>query len=60
MSSNVEYVDFCASDTRILQELLKKAEYVTSRLKPLTGPLFHPSQAVLRRFMAVTMSGKIL
>lgn len=59
MSSNVQQVDFRTSDIRILREMLKKADYVTAKLKPLTGPLQHPSQSVLRRFMAGTMQGAI-
>lgn len=55
MSSNVQYVDFRTSDSRILREMLKKAGYVTARLKPLNGTLHHPSQTMLRRFMTGTM-----
>lgn len=55
MSSNIQHVDFRTSDTRILQDMLKKAGYVTAQLKPLPGPLQHSSQSVLRRFISATM-----
>ncbi len=55
MPSNIQHVDFRTSDIRILREMLKKAGYITAKLKPLPGPLNHPSQSVLRRFMIGTM-----
>ena len=57
MSSKVQHVNFRSGDVCILREMLKNADYVSAKLKPLTGPLNHPSQSVLRRFMAATMQG---
>ncbi|MBD9375649.1 hypothetical protein IB238_23875 [Rhizobium sp. ARZ01] len=55
MSSKIQRVEFRTSDSRILREMLKKAGYITAKLTPLAGPLHHPSQAALRRFMTGTM-----
>lgn len=55
MSSNVQYVDFRTKDTRILQEMLKKAGYITANIKPLAGNQSLASRSVLRRFMAGVM-----
>ncbi|MBD9371810.1 hypothetical protein IB238_04035 [Rhizobium sp. ARZ01] len=55
MSSNIARIDFRTRDIRILRKMLKQANYVTAKLKPLAGPLNHPSQSVLRRFMTGTM-----
>ena len=55
MSSNVQYVDFRTKETRILQEMLKRAGYVTANIRPLTGNQSIASRSVLRRFMAGVM-----
>jgi len=51
MSSNIHIVDFHVSN-RILNKMMLKAGYVTSKLKPLPGPLFNQSSLVLGNFMS--------
>lgn len=51
MSSNVHLVDFHINN-RILNKMMLKAGYVTSKMKPLPGPLFRQSSLVLRNFMS--------
>lgn len=55
MSSNVQHVEFAASDLRILQRMLKHASYLTANLRPLEGPLFFRSSKVLRRFLTTVV-----
>ncbi|OYR15077.1 hypothetical protein [Brucella thiophenivorans] len=54
MPSNIRLVDFHISN-RILKQMMSKAGYVTPRMKPLSGPLFHQSQVVLQNFMSGVM-----
>jgi len=54
MSSTVHRVDFHISN-RILNQMMARAGYVTSRLKPLSGPLSHQSHLVLQNFMTGVM-----
>lgn len=54
MSSNIHLVDFHSSN-RILNQMMAKAGYVTLRMKPLSGPLFHQSKLVLQNFMTGVM-----
>jgi hypothetical protein len=49
VSSNIHHVDFRARDAQILQTLLKRAHYLTSKMLPLAGPLHVPSKSVLLR-----------
>lgn len=51
MSSIIHNVDFSPTSNRILNQMLKRAGYVTERMKPLIGPLAEQSRAVLQRFM---------
>ncbi|MBA8840921.1 hypothetical protein [Ochrobactrum sp. RH2CCR150] len=51
MSSNICNVDF-HSNHRILKQMITKAGYLTSRMKPLPGPHYNESVVVLRNFMA--------
>ncbi len=55
MSSNVQHVDFRMSDIRILQKMLKQADYLTENLRPLKGPLFPRSKMILRRFLTTIL-----
>jgi len=52
MSSRVHAIDFNPAINLILNQMLHKAEYVTSRMKPLSGPLSRQSHAVLHRFLS--------
>jgi len=52
MSTCVQTIDFAPGSNRILNQMLRKAGYVTGRMKPLSGPLSGQSNAVLKRFMS--------
>lgn len=52
MSAMICNADFNPASNRILNQMLHKAGYVTSRMKPLVGPLAEQSRSVLLRFMA--------
>lgn len=52
MSSMICNVNFNPTSNRILNQMLHKAGYVTSRMSPLVGPLAEQSRAVLKHFMA--------
>lgn len=52
MSTCVQTIDFAPGSNRILNQMLRKAGYVTGRMKPLSGPLSGQSNAVLRKFMS--------
>jgi len=52
MSSSIYAVDFNPGSNRILNQMLRKAGYVTARMKPLPGPLSSQSRTVLLRFMS--------
>ncbi|QWK81056.1 MULTISPECIES: hypothetical protein [Brucella/Ochrobactrum group] len=54
MSSSIHLVNFHISN-RILNQMMAKAGYVTARMKPLPGPLFHQSNLVLHHFMSGVM-----
>ncbi|QWK81507.1 hypothetical protein [Ochrobactrum sp. BTU1] len=54
MSSNVSLVEFQISN-RILNKMMLKAGYVTSKMRPLPGPLFHQSSLILANFMSGVM-----
>ncbi|KAB2680592.1 hypothetical protein F9K78_15680 [Brucella pseudintermedia] len=50
MSSNIYNGDF-HSNHRILKQMIAKAGYVTSRMRPLPGPHYNDSALILKRFM---------
>ena len=52
MSTCVQTIDFAPGSILILNQMLRKAGYVTGRMKPLSGPLSGQSNAVLKRFMS--------
>ncbi|KAA9367124.1 MULTISPECIES: hypothetical protein [Ochrobactrum] len=54
MSSTTHRIDLHSSN-RILNQMMARAGYITSRLKPLPGPLSHPSKLVLQNFMTGLM-----
>jgi len=54
MSSNIYNGDF-HSNHRILKQMIIKAGYLTSRMKPLPGPHYNESALVLKSFMAGVM-----
>jgi len=51
MSSNIHTIDF-HSNHRILKQMIMKAGYLTSRMKPLPGPHYNESVLILNSFMA--------
>lgn len=51
MSSNIYDVDF-HSNHHMLKQMIIKAGYLTSRMKPLPGPHYNESALILRNFMA--------
>lgn len=55
MSSSIQHVDFRARDAQILQTLLKRPHYLTSKMRPLAGPLHVPSESVLLRSIVGAM-----
>ena len=55
MPSNIHHVDLRKNDTYIIGQMLKKANYATAELRPLTGPLHDTSKSILKRFIAATM-----
>ncbi|MDH7786301.1 hypothetical protein QBD01_002322 [Ochrobactrum sp. 19YEA23] len=54
MSSNNHTIDF-HSNHRILKQMIMKAGYLTSRMKPLPGPHYNESVLILNSFMAGVM-----
>lgn len=54
MSSPIYNVDF-HSNHRILKQMIVKAGYMTSHMKPLPGPHYDQSTLILRNFMAEVM-----
>lgn len=54
MSSNIHNIDFHSSH-RILKQMIVKAGYMTSHMKPLPGPHYDQSALILRNFMAEVM-----
>lgn len=58
MSSMICNVDFNPASNRILNQMLHKAGYVTSRMTPLAGPLAEQSCGILRRFMVGVLDHK--
>ncbi|WP_265975421.1 hypothetical protein [Brucella intermedia] len=54
MSSNIHNIDF-HSTHRILKQMIMKAGYLTSRMKPLPGPHYNESVLILNSFMAGVM-----
>jgi len=54
MSSNIYNGDF-HSNHRILKQMIIKAGYLTSRMKPLPGPHYNESAIILKNFMAGVM-----
>ncbi|MBB4095284.1 hypothetical protein HGG72_16850 [Ochrobactrum pecoris] len=54
MSSNIYNVDF-HTNHRILKQMMTKAGYLTSKMKPLPGPYYNQSALILRNFMAGAM-----
>ncbi len=50
MSSNIYNGDF-HSNHRILNQMIIKAGYLTSRMRPLPGPHYKESALILRSFM---------
>ncbi len=59
MSSNIYLGDFHTSN-RVLKLMMAKAGYVTSRMRPLSGPLEQQSVLVLRKFMSGVMHDQTL
>lgn len=57
MSAMICNADFDPASNRILNQMLRRAGYVTSRMKPLVGPLAEQSRSVLLRFMAGVLDG---
>ncbi len=54
MSSNICNIDFHSSH-RILKQMIVKAGYMTSHMKPLPGPHYDQSELILKNFMAGVM-----
>jgi hypothetical protein len=55
MSSGIYHIDFRPSHARMLQDMLKKAGYVTSRMQPIDGPQYEASKSLLIRFRSGIM-----
>ncbi len=54
MSSIIYKSDF-HSNHRMLKQMIIKAGYLTSRMKPLPGPNYNESAIILKNFMAGVM-----
>ncbi|MEJ5021186.1 hypothetical protein WH297_15810 [Ochrobactrum vermis] len=51
MSSSIYSVDF-HTNHRILKQMIIKAGYLTSKMKPLPDPYYNQSALILQNFMA--------
>lgn len=51
MSYIVRNTEFNPANNRILNQMLRRAGYVTGRMVPLSGPLADQSISILSRFM---------
>jgi len=53
--SSTTHLAGCHGNNRILNQMMARAGYVTSRLKPLPEPLSEQSKLVLQNFMTGLM-----
>ncbi|KAB2675808.1 hypothetical protein F9K85_12895 [Brucella tritici] len=54
MSSNIYNGDF-HSNHRMMKQMIIKAGYLTSRMRPLPEPHYNESELILKNFMAGVM-----
>jgi len=43
------------NSTAILKQMMARADYVTTNMRPLPGPLFHKSVHILQNFLSGVM-----